>query len=204
MAQINPTRMNLITLKGRIEKAKKGHSILKKKRDMLVIEFLKMLKEGAKERSVLKELVNEAYSIMGKAYTFDGKLELEDYAINSRSKIKVDVKERNVMGVRIPEIEKFEEPDEEPLIYAPSSVADIKEEFSRLIDAAIERAKIEHGLRKLSAEISNTRRRVNALEHISIPKMERDEKYITMRLEEIERDMFSSLKHVKKKLEKKV
>ena len=46
------------------------------------------------------------------------------------------------------------------------------------------------------------KRRVNALEYRLIPDLERRSKYISMRLDEIDRDSFSALKHVKKKLQK--
>ena len=66
---INPTRMNLINLKKRTVIARKGHSILKRKREVLVIEFLKLLKESKESRSALNEIIKNSYRTVAIATT---------------------------------------------------------------------------------------------------------------------------------------
>ena len=57
----NPTRMELIKSRQRISLARKGHKLLKQKRDVLIIEFFKIL-------SAAKDLRSELNSEMANAY----------------------------------------------------------------------------------------------------------------------------------------
>ncbi|MDE1811051.1 MAG: V-type ATP synthase subunit D, partial [Candidatus Micrarchaeota archaeon] len=70
-----------------------------------------------------------------------------------------------------------------------------------VLNTVVDVAKREQGIKRLVIEIDKVKRRVNALEYIVVPNLNKRKKYIAMRLEEIDRDMFSGLKHVKKKLE---
>ena len=83
---------------------------------------------------------------------------------------------------------------------ASIAAEDINESFSKALAAIVDVAEREQGLRRIVLEIEKTKRRVNALEYVVIPNMRSNAKYITMRLGEMDRDMFSALKHVKKKL----
>ena len=49
----------------------------------------------------------------------------------------------------------------------------------------------------MAAEIEKTRRRVNALEHVMIPRLEETIRYITMKLEESDRSSRTRLMKVK-------
>ncbi|MDE1860648.1 MAG: V-type ATP synthase subunit D [Candidatus Micrarchaeota archaeon] len=204
MANINPTRMNLITLKRRIVVAKKGHDILKRKREILVIEFLKLLKQSKESRALLNELVQQAYKAVTIASTYVGNYELEDISFNMQEAEPVKINIKNIMGVRIPEISRI---DTKPAIQStmlPAGLAvdDIDDSFTRATNAIIDVAQREQGLRRLVVEIDKTKRRVNALDYKVIPGMVSQSAYIRMRLSEMDRDMFSALKHVKKKLSK--
>ena len=203
MANLNPTRLNLINLKRRVTVARKGHSILKRKREVLVIEFLKLLKQSKESRSVLNSLVQQSYSTVTIASTYVGNFELEDMALHMKEAEPVRIKIKNIMGVRIPEINRASAPPSTAYALLPTSLAvdDINDTFTRATNSIIDVAQREQGLRRLVLEIDKTKRRVNALDYRVIPGMLSQSKYIRMRLEEIDRDMFSALKHVKKKLQ---
>lgn len=204
MARINPTRINLINLKKRVVVARKGHSILKRKREILVLEFLKMLRQSSESRSKLNEMIQESYKMVETASTYVGNFELQAVALQMGETNPVSMKVKNIMGVRIPEIERERGSAMASQLLFSSSLAvdDINETFTQATNSIIEVAQREQGLKRLVLEIDKTKRRVNALDYKVIPGMIAQQRYIRMRLEEIDRDTFSALKHVKKKLAK--
>jgi V/A-type H+-transporting ATPase subunit D len=207
MQRINPTRINLINSRKRIAMARKGHSILKRKREVLVIEFLRMLRQSKNDRVYLNAILKSAYKSAAIAVAYVGNFELEEVALHVKEVDPVRIEIKNIMGVRIPIITKPQEPPEvrlESFKMISTSVAaeDISNSFSDVRDAVVDISQREQGLRRLVLEIEKTKRRVNALEYIIIPGITAQSKYISMRLDEIDRDMFAALKHVKKKLAK--
>lgn len=203
---MNPTRMNLINTRKGIVRAKKGHSILKKKREVLVLEFMKLVQQSTKDRALLNELVQNGYRAVGMASTYVGNFELEEVAIHMKEAKPVGMNVKNIMGVKVPEITR--NPDEGTglsysLLSTNIAVDDIRNSFVNVINTMIEVAQREQGLRRLVMEIDKTKRRVNALDYIVIPRMKGQVKYISMRLDEMDRDTFSALKHIKKKLARK-
>ena len=204
MTTLNPTRMNLINLKRRVVIAKKGHDILKKKREVLVIEFMKMLKQSSESRSKLNEQVQGSYNMVETASTYVGNFELEEVALHMKQAAPIRMKIKNIMGVRIPVIERTQGAQAYSILFSTSlAVDDINETFTSATNSIIDVAQREQGLKRLVLEIDKTKRRVNALDYKVIPDMMDQSKYIRMHLDEMEREMFAGLKHVKKKLSTK-
>lgn len=198
--------MNLINTRKGIVRAKKGYGILKKKREVLVLEFMKLIQQSTKDRSHLNELVQNGYRAVGMASTYVGNFELEEVAMHMKEAKPVGMNVKNIMGVKVPEISR--NPDDGTglsysLLSTNIAVDDIRNSFVNVINIMIEVAQREQGLRRLVMEIDKTKRRVNALDYIVIPRMKGQVKYISMRLDEMDRDTFSALKHIKKKLQKK-
>ncbi|MDE1834462.1 MAG: V-type ATP synthase subunit D [Candidatus Micrarchaeota archaeon] len=202
MPDINPTRMNLIQLRRRIVVARKGYDILKRKREVLVIEFMKMLKQSKESRALLNELIQQSYKTVTIASTYVGNFELEDVAMHMKEAEPIQIRIKNIMGVRIPLINRMQRAPSMSYSVLPSSLAvdDISDSFVKVTNSIIDVAQREQGLKRLVIEIDKTKRRVNALDYRVIPRMRAQSKYIRMRLEEMDRDTFSALKHVKKKL----
>lgn len=199
----NPTRMNLINARKSIVLASKGHDLLKRKREALVVEFFTMLKQSSSDRERLYQMLQAAYKTTVLASTFAGDFELEQasFYVSDASGVSVGIK--NVMGVRIPEIENVQKVQRvEALFQASTAVNDVSDAFSGVKETIIDTAKREQSLRRLILEIDKVKRRVNALEYILLPRLKKETAYISFRLNEMERDMFSALKHVKKKLER--
>lgn len=196
--------MNLINLKRRVVIAKKGHDILKKKREVLVIEFMKMLKQSSESRSKLNEQVQGSYNMVETASTYVGNFELEEVALHMKQAAPIRMKIKNIMGVRIPVIERTQGAQAYSILFSTSlAVDDINETFTSATNSIIDVAQREQGLKRLVLEIDKTKRRVNALDYKVIPDMMDQSKYIRMHLDEMEREMFAGLKHVKKKLSTK-
>jgi V/A-type H+-transporting ATPase subunit D len=203
MPQINPTRINLINLRKSAVQARKGYDILKKKREVLVMEFLKLLKQSKTGRSKLYAILSDAYERVKIANVYVGNFELEEMAMQINKRNPIGMRIKNIMGVKIPEIEKAEaETLPYNLLSTNAAVDDVNSAFTEVINSIIDVAQMEQGLKKLVMEIDKTKRRVNALDYVVIPRMKAQEKYIAMRLEELDRDTFSALKHTKKKLER--
>ncbi len=199
---INPTRMNLITTKRRIVMAKKGYNVLKRKREVLVIEFLRLLKQSRQDRTYMNKLMDSAYRSVTIASAYVGDFELESAALHVPEVEHIGISLKGIMGVRIPEIIKADPIGKANFNMMSTSIAvdDINESFTKALDTVIDVAQRELGLKRLVLEIEKSKRRVNALEYKRIPELKRQSKYISMRLDEIDRDSFAALKHVKKRI----
>lgn len=203
---ISPTRINLIETRRKTVVARKGHDILERKREVLVGEFLRLLKESKSDRIFLKSLLEQGYKATAIASTYVGDFELERVAESIEEKRPIKITQKNVMGVKIPEISA---PGEQMVLGASYSVLstsaaidDVRDSFEKITGLIIDMARREQGLKRLVLEIDRTKRRVNALEYVRIPGLRAQAKYIGMRLDEIDRDTFSALKHIKKRLAK--
>jgi len=201
---ISPTRMNLITTKRRIVMARKGHRVLKRKREVLVIEFLRLLKESKQDRSYLNRLLEQAYKSVTIASAYVGDFELESVAMHVPEAERIGITLKGVMGVQIPEIVRTASIGKANYNLISTSIAidDINESFTKTLETVVDVAQRELGLKRLVIEIEKAKRRVNALEYIVMPAMIKRTGYISFRLDEMDRDTFSALKHVKKKLAK--
>jgi V/A-type H+-transporting ATPase subunit D len=201
---INPTRINLITTRRRIVMAKKGYNVLRRKREVLVIEFLRLLKQSRQDRSYLNKLMQNAYRSITIASAYVGDFELEATAVHVPEAERIGITLKGVMGVQIPEIVKAEKIGKASYNIMSTSIAvdDINDSFAKALDTVVDVAQRELGLKRLVLEIEKAKRRVNALEYRLIPELTKRSKYISMRLDEIDRDSFSALKHVKKRISK--
>ncbi|MGC8571694.1 MAG: V-type ATP synthase subunit D [Candidatus Micrarchaeia archaeon] len=207
MVTVNPTRINLINTKKNIVLAKKGHSLLKRKREVLVLEFLNFINKFARDRDYLYPLLQEGYKKVAIASSYVGDFELDRISTHIKEPKPVKITEKNIMGVRIPNIERSSEnlsilERGYSLMSTDVSIDDINESFNEIVNVIIEVAKREQSLKRIVLEIEKVKRRVNALEYILLPDLDKRSKYIVLRLEEIDRDAFSALKHVKKRLQK--
>ena len=172
---INPTRMELLSLKNRTKLAVKGHGLLKEKRDALIKEFFDILDrvKGIRENAELS--LKEANDALVEAQIAMGDLAVKKAALSVKESIDVDITSRSVMGVAVP-------------------VTNVKMEKRSIIDRG-------YGFSDTTIQLDEARR-VNALEHIMIPRFENTEKYIDMRLQEMERENFVRLKMIRSTIEK--
>jgi V/A-type H+-transporting ATPase subunit D len=203
---INPTRMELLKLKQREKLAVKGHSLLKEKRNALIMEFFNILERVKGSRDEVTVKLQEAYQDLTAAQVMMGDLSVKKAAISVTESVDVDIDSRSVMGVVVPVIES--EISQRTIVergygFMDTSVKldEAAKKFEESIQLIIELGEIEKTIMLLASEIESTKRRVNALEHIIIPRLENTVKYIEMRLEEMERENFVRLKMIKKTME---
>jgi V/A-type H+/Na+-transporting ATPase subunit D len=198
--QIKPTRMGLLTVKRRLKLASKGYKLLKDKQDGLVMEFYATLKEI---RDIRKEILGNFKHAQGsllRAQALSGINEINDIANGLSQKSSFQVGQRSVMGVKIPEIKDITVNNEwygylSGNIELDNSVKMHRELFPKLMKL-IEKQII---LSKIAEDIKKTKRKVNSLDYIIIPKLKYAKKKIQLGLEELERDNFTRLKKVKAK-----
>ncbi|MBD3210398.1 V-type ATP synthase subunit D [Candidatus Micrarchaeota archaeon] len=203
-----PTRMELIKTKDRIKLARKGHKLLKQKRDALILEFFKIMKKAKDLRGQLAAKMGEGYQSLALAETYHPLQEIGKVSLDLRKDIEVDIEVRNVMGVNIPNITADVDTThflEVPTYSVAGTSAKIDaavEDFTEILGMVIKLAETETAMKRLILEIEKTKRRVNALEYVLIPRLEQQKRNISFQLEEMERDSFVSLKTIKRKLEK--
>jgi V/A-type H+-transporting ATPase subunit D len=201
----NPTRMELLKARNRIKLARKGHKLLKQKRDALVLEFFKILGKAKDMRSELGAQMKRCYSALAVAQAYHGASEVENAAMSVRRAPGVSVEVRNIMGVKIPHIESQEVSANlmergYTIVGTSAKIDEVAEGFEKALDMIVKLAETENAIRRLIREIEKTKRRVNALEFVMIPRLEAQSKLIQFRLEEMERDSFVMLKTIKRKL----
>lgn len=205
MTEVKPTRSELLKLKNKIKLAKNGHSLLKKKRDGMVMEFFEIMKEAKNNRQEMLEAYKKAQEKLNIARTTESELYLKSLALAISKTTAIEAESKNVMGLRVPKLTQVEDVrkgfSERGYGIVSGSVAidEAAYYYEKVIEKAIKVAEVETTMKKLLAEIEKTKRRVNALEFSIIPKMEKDKEFISLRLEEMERENIISLKHIKNK-----
>ncbi len=209
IAGVNPTRMELLKIKKRTKLAEKGHKLLKEKRDALIMEFFNSLEKAKKARGELDERIGAAYQRLAIAEAVSGNLAVKSAAMAVSPAGGVEIETRNIMGVIMPSIEKkeFKRKLTERgygFIKTSAKTDEAAASFEQAMNKVLEVAEIEGALLKLGEEIEKTKRRVNALEYNLIPKLAATQKYIRMRLDEMERENFFRLKIIKRRLTQEI
>lgn len=200
---VNPTRMELTRLKGRLRTAVRGHKLLKDKRDELMKQFMDVVRENRALRARVEEgleRANHAFSAAGAVMSPEM---LEQALMYPRSSVSLDMDFKNVMSVNVP-IYKFNTAESEGDGMCPYGFASTSGELDDAVAALetvfrdmLKLAECEKTSQLLAQEIEKTRRRVNALEYVKIPQMEETIKYISMKLDENERSATIRLMKVK-------
>ncbi len=203
---INPTRMELLKLKERAKLAVKGHSLLKEKRNALIMEFFNILERVKGARKNVEEKLAEAYEDLTTAQVIMGDMAVRKASMSVKESVEIDIDSRSIMGVVVPVVEVGEVKRTMiqrgyGLVDTSAKLDEASRKFEESIELIIELGEIEKTIRLLAGEIESTKRRVNALEHIIIPKLQNTVKYIEMRLEEMERENFVRLKMIKQAME---
>ena len=200
---VNPTRMELTNLKRKIVTARRGHKLLKDKRDELMRRFLDMVRENKELRIEVEQGIERANTAMSVARCVMSDKSLDVALMLPRQEMSLEVSEKNVMSVMIPVFDvKFKTADENDIYsygFAETSgdLDDAVKALSDIMPKLIRLAELEKSCRLLADEIEKTRRRVNALEHVMIPQYEETIKFIAMKLDENERSTTTRLMKVK-------
>jgi V/A-type H+-transporting ATPase subunit D len=205
IAGIHPTRMELLTLRKRRKIAERGRDLLREKLDALMIEFFQFVREIATLRTKAQQLLSEAYEDFVEAQMAIGYVKLEQTSIGVEDRFTIETKTRNVIGVTIPYIQVTLKPLSSFPYNAYDTSVKLDQATLRMaeaIKAIAELSSAEAAVKKLAEAIASTKRRVNSLEYVIIPRMLTTIRYIEMHLEEAEREDFFRLKRIKGRMAK--
>ena len=201
--QVNPTRMELTRLKKKLVTAVRGHKLLKDKRDELMRQFL----DKVRENKALREEVETALVSANQNFML-ARAGMPDEMLNTallapKQELTISAGTQNVMSVEIPDFDfKTRTPDRNDMysygfVFTTGDLDDAILSLSEVFPKMLKLAEVEKSCQLMAAEIEKTRRRVNALEHVMIPELQTNIKYITMKLDENERSTQIRLMKVK-------
>ena len=201
--QVNPTRMELTRLKKKLATATRGHKLLKDKRDELMRQFL----DEVRENKALREEVETALVSANQNFML-ARAGMPDEMLNTallapKQELTISAGTQNVMSVEIPDFDfKTRTPDQNDMYsygfaFTTGDLDDAILSLSEVFPKMLKLAEVEKSCQLMAAEIEKTRRRVNALEHVMIPELQTNIKYITMKLDENERSTQIRLMKVK-------
>ncbi|MBI2136002.1 V-type ATP synthase subunit D [Candidatus Woesearchaeota archaeon] len=202
---IKPTRSELMELKKKIKLAKSGYNLLKKKRDGLILEFFEILKKVKNLRNEIVADYTIALQKMNLARIIESDLALKSAALAISQRPEINVGKKNIMGVIVPKVDdiKLQKKALERGygVFTSVSVDEAALQYEKVVEKIVKAAEVETSMRKLLQEIEKTKRRVNALEFEVIPRMEKTRAFISLRLEEVERENIFRMKRIKGKAE---
>ena len=200
---VNPTRMELSRLKTRLKTAKSGHKLLKDKQDELMRQFIILIKQNRKLREEVEGKLQNSFKDFLLARGVMSDEMLENAIAYSEDELSVNIETKNVMSVTVPQMtfNKDMESTEVtyPYGYAQTSadLDDAVDGLNKVMKDLLELAEIEKACQLMADEVEKTRRRVNALEYMTIPQYEETIRYIQMKLDESERSSRTRLMKVK-------
>ena len=190
---VNPTRMELTRLKGRLKTARRGHKLLKDKRDELMKQFMDVVRENRALRRKVEESLMRANGSFTVAAALMSPEMLEQSLLYPKESVSVDMTFQNIMSVDVPRYQFHTKSQAAGEVYpygfaqTSGELDDAVDEMARVFQDMLRLAEVEKTSQLLAQEIEKTRRRVNALEYVKIPEMQANIKYITMKLDENER-----------------
>ncbi len=200
---VNPTRMQLSKLKKQLATATRGHKMLKDKRDELMRRFIDLVQENKRLRDKVENELAMCNDHFVNASAVMSKQALDAALMSPKQQINIEVGSQNVMSVDIPVFSASSRTSDKsdifPYGFAFTSfeLDDAVMSLNDLLPDLIRLAEIEKSCEMMSAEIEKTRRRVNSLEHVMIPRYQETIKYISMKLEENDRSSRTRLMKVK-------
>ena len=200
---VNPTRMELKKLKGRLSTAVRGHKLLKDKSDEMIRRFSLILREAKRLREEVEDELFSVLRLFSVARSLTPSFEAETAFSMPSVALTAECEIESVMGVEVPKVTIESVKNAEGLPYAFSEItgeADYSvEKAGALLPKMVELAQTEKTVRMLAEEIERNKRRVNALEYVMIPQLEETIKYIKDKLDENERAAVVRLMKVKSK-----
>ena len=189
--QINPTRMELMKLKNKLQMSVRGHKLLKDKQDELVHSYISIVNETRALSEEVDLLFSDVLDVFVKMKQKKALVDIYEMLMIPSSKIEIDYKHKSIMTVEIPKIDIKEIDTKGNQTYseisAPMEINEVENKMNDLFPKLIKLSEMEQSIHLMTEEIAKTRRRVNVIENVMIPDLRDNIKRITMKLEDTER-----------------
>ena len=200
---VNPTRMELTRLKGKLKTAQRGHKLLKDKRDELMKQFLDTVRELRALRSQVEQDLMRVHSSFTVASALMSAQAMEQALMYPKQSVELTMTFQNIMSVNVPVYHYQTRTDDTGDIFPYGFAATSGEldgavaALGKVFQDMLKLAQTEKAAQLMAEEIEKTRRRVNALEYVVIPDTQDSIRYITMKLDENDRSTTTRLMKVK-------
>jgi len=200
---IFPSRMAQTIMKARLKGAQTGRSLLKKKADALSMRFRQILKRIIETKTLMGQVMREASLSLAEAKFTMGDFSQQILQNVNKASIKVKARRDNVAGVQLPVFESYKDGnssmDLTGLSRGGQQMKKLRDNYEKAMEVLIDLASLQTSFVTLDEVIKITNRRVNAIEHVIIPKIENTVAYIISELDELEREDFYRLKKVQER-----
>jgi len=204
MRQVSPTRSELLARKAEIRLAAQGRDLLKERRSALVREFNQLGASALESLDVLDRDAADAGRFLGLTIAANGLEPVESAAFAAQGEVDLSLRTRNVAGIGIVEIAN------DPVARARTGrgyslaattarIDTVAERFEAVLERLLDVAALELSVRRLANEIARTTRRMNALEHAVVPRLEAERARIALVLEEREMEDRVRLRRMRSK-----
>lgn len=184
--QVNHTRMELLRLKTKLATTRRGHKLLKDKQDEMIRQFMELVADYRQLKRRVQEDMVALLRLYNRARVYENDLQLFSKTLGINTTLNLQISTREMMGVKIPHLQKVEVVQPNKIAYSLNNSAGIFDDLLRLAarisDELIALASLEGSVNVLSEEINKTRRRVNAIEHIVIQELIDQVKVIEQKL----------------------
>lgn len=198
--KVNPTRMELKNLERRYTIAHRGHRLLKEKQDSLTQQLLALGEAARSQRRLVEREFRNLQVLYRKASLYQDESLIEKHLMKRDYDVEVDVMRDYVGGIRVPgyALEVIREEETDKSVFAMSQELEkIESMHVTLLPKLVELSKVEKRFLIVAKEVKETRRRVNALEHRTIPNLKETIVFIKMKIDENDRSQKARVMKVK-------
>jgi V/A-type H+-transporting ATPase subunit D len=197
--KIAATRSNLITTKQQLALARDGHRLLDRKREVLILEILRIINQAEAIQRQVEDQFQQSYAVLQEARAAMGTERVMRFALSRTSDIDVHITPRSIMGVVVPDVQVKTPETQLPYGFGDTSVLldRAQREWGNVLGLMGPLADRVITVWRLTLELKRTQRRVNALESVFIPAYEETVRYIEETLEEKDREDLFRLKRAK-------
>ncbi|TQS31569.1 hypothetical protein Golomagni_08145, partial [Golovinomyces magnicellulatus] len=167
-----------------------------------IIEITKRIDEAKRKMGRVMQIA--AFSLAEVTYAVGGDIGYQVQESAKSARFRIRTKQDNVSGVLLPAFESYQTEGNNDfgltgLGKGGQQVQRCRETYARAVEALVELASLQTAFVILDEVIKVVNRRVNAIEHVIIPRTENTIKYINSELDELDREEFYRLKKVANK-----